>query len=56
MSYPIRGHPFMTSARRGVWSKEDEVREVACIYYYKSDLNADKGGRGSKNPKILRTS
>ena len=30
----VRGHPFMTSARRGgggVGSKEDEVREVAWI-------------------------
>ena len=27
--FSTRGHPFMTSARRGVRPKEDEVREVA---------------------------
>ena len=41
---------------RGVCPKADIVREVACIYFYRSGQNADKGGRGSKNPKILRTS
>ena len=36
--------------------KADIVREVAWIYSYRSSQNADKGGRGSKIPKILRTS
>ena len=36
--------------------RTDVVREVALIYYYRSGQNADKGGRGSKVPKILRTS
>ena len=45
--------------------KADIVREVAWIYSYigvgiqsepESDQKADKGGRGSKIPKILRTS
>ena len=36
---------------RGVGPKADIVREVACIYYYRSIQNSGKGG--SKNPKIL---
>ena len=31
--------------------KADIVREVAWIYSYRSDQNADKGGEGVKNPK-----
>ena len=41
---------------RGVSPKADIVREVAWIYSYRSSQNVDKGGRGSKIPKILRTS
>ena len=33
--------------------KADVVREVAWIYSYRSDQNVDKGGRGSKIPKIV---
>ena len=40
----------------GGHGKADIVREVAWIYYYRKDQIADKGGEGSKNPKILRTS
>ena len=36
--------------------KADIVREVAWIYSYRSSQNADKGGRASQIPKILRTS
>ena len=50
-----KGRPHQEGG--GVGSpKEDKVREVAWIYSYRSSQNADKGGRGSKNPKILRTS
>ena len=35
------GGPPKTDVQGGVWSKQ---------------MNADKGGRGSKNPKILRMS
>ena len=45
-----------TEGGRGVGPKADIVREVAWIYSYKSSKNADKGGRGSKIPKSLRTS
>ena len=31
--------------------KADIVREVAWIYSYRSDQNADKGGEGVKNPE-----
>ena len=47
----------MTSAPRGgggVSGKADEVRELSkggCV-----NFRTSKGGRGSKNPKILRTS
>ena len=39
-----------------VGPKADIVREVAWIYSYRSSQNGDKGGRGSKIPKILRMS
>ena len=45
-----------TEGGRGVGPKADIVREVAWIYSYRSSQNADKGGRGSKNSKILRSS
>ena len=32
--------------------KADVVREVARIFYYKSDPNADKGGGGQKIQKF----
>ena len=44
-----------TEGGRGVCPKADIVREVAWIYSYRSSQNADKGGRGSKILKILRT-
>ena len=45
-----------TEGGGGVGPKADIVKEVAWIYSYRSSQNSDKGGRGSKNPKILRTS
>ena len=52
--------PFIKDVRTkgggGVSPKADIVREVAWIYSYRCSKNADKGGRGSKIPKILRTS
>ena len=52
--------PYIKDVRTGRGEggspKADIVREVAWIYSYRSSKNADKGGRGSKNPKILRTS
>ena len=45
-----------TERGEGGSPKADIVREVAWIYSYRSSQNADKGGRGSKIPKILRTS
>ena len=53
--------PYIKDVRaeggRGVGPKADIVREVAWIYSYRSSQNSDKGGgRGSKIPKILRTS
>ena len=60
MSTPRGKGPFIKDVRtkggRGVSPKADIVREVAWIYCYRSSQNADKGGRGSKIPKILRTS
>ena len=47
---------FRTWRGEGGSSKADIVREVAWIYSYRSSQNADKGGRGSKIPKILQTS
>ena len=52
--------PYIEDVRTGRGEggspKADIVREVAWIYSYSSSQNSDKGGRGSKNPKILRTS
>ena len=52
--------PYIKDVRTGRGEggspKADIVREVAWIYSYRSNQNADKGGRGSKIPKILRTS
>ena len=45
-----------TEGGRGVGPKAEIVREVAWIYFYSSSQNSDKGGRWSKNPKILRKS
>ena len=48
-----RKGPFIKDVRtkggRGVSPKADIVREVAWIYSYRSDQNADKGGEGVKN-------
>ena len=62
----LYGHPVNFVRGMYIWrlrweggggtSKADVVREVAWILYYKSDPNADKGGRGSKILKILQTS
>ena len=52
----MRGpYPPISEGEGGHW-KEDVVREVAWILYYKSVLNADEGGRRSKNPKFFWTS
>ena len=50
--------PYIKDVRtgRGGSPKADIVREVAWIYSHSSSQNAEKGGRGSKIPKILRTS
>ena len=52
--------PYIKDVRTGRGEggspKADIVREVAWIYSYRSSQNADKGGRGSKIPKILRMS
>ena len=52
--------PYIKDVRTGRGEggspKADIVREVAWIYHYRSRQNADKGGGGSKIPKILRTS
>ena len=47
----IRGLPFMTSAPRG----GEGVQKSADFADKQSYRSADKGGRGSKNPKIMRT-
>ena len=52
----MREIPDMMSASEGGHGKADVVREVACILWYRSVPNAEEGGRGSKNPKILWTS
>ena len=49
----------MTSRSRGGeggYPKHDVVREVAWIYSYDQPKMRDKGGGGSKNPKICVTS
>ena len=47
--------PFIKDVRtkggRGVSPKADIVREVAWIYSYRSDQNADKRGEGVQNPE-----
>ena len=50
-SYDIRGLPFMTSAPRG-----EGVQKSADFVDKQFYCGADKGGGGSKIPKILRTS
>ena len=52
----FRGHSQMTSAERGReggYPNSDAVREVVWFYYYRLAQNADKGGEGVKNLKIL---
>ena len=47
--------PYIKDVRTGRGEggspKADIVREVAWIYSYRSDQNADKGGEGVKNPE-----
>ena len=51
----VRGHVHMTSTLRGEggWAKR-RCSKGGCANYILQ--NSEKGGRGSKNPKILRTS